>query len=112
VAGTGVFDTLGIPKHQFTLVATQRIKRFWVNSDFVATSDYLAPIFSNASFDTYVYRFGGNRRLDLTAGYTFPIDRFSLRVFGTVENLFNYEYFENGFSTVPRNGRIGLSFGF
>ena len=114
VAGTGVLDTLGIPKHQFTLVATQRIKRFWVNADFVATSDYLAPVFSNATFRTYLYRFGGNRRIDVTAGYSFPInrDKFSLRVFGTVENLFDYEYFENGFRTVPRNGRIGVSFGF
>ena len=112
VAGTGVIDTLGIPKHQFTLVATQRIKRFWVNADVLATSDYLAPIFSNASFNTYLYRFGGNRRMDLTAGYTFPIDRYYLRVFATLENLFDYEYFENGFLTVPRNGRFGVSLGF
>lgn len=112
VAGTGVLDTLGIPKHQFTLTATQRIRRFWVNADVLVNSDYLAPIFSNASFSTYLFRFDGNRRVDLTAGYTFPIDRFSLRVFGTAENLFDNEYFENGFRTVPRNGRIGVSFGF
>ncbi len=112
VGGTGVIDTLGIPKHQFTLVATQRIKRFWVNADLLATSDYLAPIFSNATYNTYLYRFGGNRRVDLTAGYTFPIDRFSLRAFGTIENLFDQDYFENGFRTVPRNARAGVSFGF
>lgn len=114
VAGTGVVETLGIPKHQFTLSATQRIKRFWVNADVLVASDYLAPIFSNSTFSTYLYRFGGNRRVDLTAGHTFPInkDRFSLRVFGTIENLFDHEYFENGFRTVPRNGRIGVSFGF
>jgi outer membrane receptor protein involved in Fe transport len=109
-----VIDTLGIPNHQFTLVATQRIKRFWVNADLLATSDYLAPIFSNASFNTYLFRFKGNRRVDLTAGYTFPLkrDKLSLRVFGTVENLFDYEYYENGFRTVPRNGRVGVSLGF
>lgn len=114
VSGTGVRDTLGIPKHQFTLTATQRIKRFWVNADVLAASDYLAPIFSNSTFSTYLYRFGGNRRVDLTAGYTFLInkDKFSLRVFGTVENVFDQDYFENGFRTVPRNGRIGVSFGF
>ena len=39
VSGSGILQTLGIPKHQFTLVATQRIKRFWVNLDFVATSN-------------------------------------------------------------------------
>ena len=114
ISGTGILDTLGIPKHQFTVVATQRFERFWVNADFVATSNYLAPIFSSAVFRTYLYRFGGNRRVDLTAGYTVSIkrDKFSLRVFGTLENLFNYEYFENGFHTVPRNGRVGVSFGF
>jgi len=114
VAGTGVIDTLGIPKHQFTLVATQRIKRFWVNLDVLANSDYLGPIFSNWTYQTYLFRFDGNRRVDLTAGYTFPInkDKFNLRVFGTIENLFDDEYFENGFRTVPRNGRAGVSFGF
>lgn len=112
VSGTGVIDTLGIPKHQFTLTATQRIKRFWVNADLLAASDYLAPIFSNSTFSTYLYRFDGNRRVDLTAGYTFALDKYSLRVFGTVENVFDQEYFENGFRTVPRNARIGVSFGF
>lgn len=116
VFGSGVIETLGIPQHQFTLVATQRIKRFWVNFDLLATSDYLAPIFdtTNFTFQSYIYRFKGNRRGDLTAGYTFPInkDKFSLRVFGTIENLFDQEYFENGFRTAQRNGRIGVSFGF
>jgi vitamin B12 transporter len=114
ISGSGAVETLGIPKHQFTLVATQRINRFWINADLLATSDYLAPIFSNSTFNSYVYRFDGNRRIDLTAGYTFPLnkDRFSLRVFGTVENLLDQEYYENGFKTPGRNGRAGLSFGF
>ena len=109
VEGSGVITSLGVPSHQFTAVLTQRIKRFWTTLDFVGTSSYLAPL----SF-RYVYRFQGNRRADLTAGYTFPIrgDRASLRLFGTLENLLDYEYFENGFRTVGRNARIGLSFGF
>lgn len=114
VTGSGITRTLGVPNNQFTLVATQRFARFWVNFDFVATSDYLAPIFSNTTFNTYVYRFGGNSKGDLTAGYTFPIrnEKMSLRVFGTVENVFGYDYFENGFRTAGRTGRVGLSFGF
>ncbi|MEO8041598.1 MAG: TonB-dependent receptor [Acidobacteriota bacterium] len=104
----------GIPYHQFTLVVTQRIKRFWVSADLLATSSYLAPVFSSTTFGQYTYRFDGNRRADLTAGYTFPIknDEFSLRLFGTVENLFDNEYFENGFRTPGRNGRIGLGLSF
>ena len=114
VSGSGVVETLGVPKHQFTLVATQRFEHFWINADFVATSDYLAPIFSSTTFNSYVYRFEGNRRIDLTAGYTFPIkaDRFRLRVFGTVENLLDQDYYDNGFKTPGRNGRAGVSFGF
>ncbi len=107
-------ETLGIPKHQFTLVATQRFKRAWVNFDYLASSDYLAPIFSGQNFSTYIFRFKGNRRGDLTGGYNFPLkgERFNLRVFGTIENLFGDDYYENGFRTFDRNGRIGLSFGF
>ncbi|MCY7376726.1 MAG: TonB-dependent receptor [Pyrinomonadaceae bacterium] len=114
VTGNRNIETLGIPKHQFTLVATQRFKRAWVNFDFLASSDYLAPIFSGQNFSSYVYRFKGNRRGDLTGGYNFPLkgERFNLRVFGTIENLFGDDYFENGFRTFDRNGRVGLSFGF
>lgn len=106
--------TFGIPTHQLTIVATQRFKDFWVNFDFLATSGYLAPIFSSSTFSTYTYRFAGNRRGDLTAGYTFrPIkQRFSLRLFGTIENMFDNEYYENGFRTAGANARIGLSLGF
>lgn len=114
VFGSGVLRTLGVPASQFTLTATHRIKRFWINADLLATSSYLAPIFSNSSFNTHIYRFDGNRRLDMTAGYTFSLnrDKFSLRVFGTLENVLDYEYFENGFRTVGVNGRVGVSFGF
>lgn len=104
----------GIPDHEFTLVFTQRFKRFWVNLDLLATSSYLAPIFSNSTFGTYIYRFAGNRRGDLTAGYTFrrKKDSMTLRLYGTVENIFAYDYYENGFRTTGRTGRIGLTFGF
>lgn len=113
VTGNSNLKTLGIPDHQFTLVATQRFNRFWVNFDFLATSTYLAPIFSNASFQTYLFRFKGNRKGDLTAGYTFGFkkDR-TLRIFGTIENVFDQEYYENGFRTAGATGRVGLSFGF
>ncbi len=114
VSASGVFKTLGIPDHQFTLVVTQRIRRAWVNFDLLATSDYLAPIFSNSTFNTYVYRFQGNRKGDLTGGYTFGFKRekLTLRLYGTVENIFNQEYYENGFRTARRTARMGMSFGF
>ncbi len=114
VSGSRIIETLGIPKHQITLTATQRFERFWVNFDFLASSDYLAPIYSNTTFNSYIYRFDGNRRGDVTAGYTFPLnnEKLNLRVFGTVENVFGDDYYENGFRTFDRNGRVGLAFGF
>ena len=114
VSGSGILKTLGIPENQFTLVATQRFGRAWVNFDFIGTSTYLAPIFSNTTFSTYIYRFRGNRKGDLTAGYTFGFkkDKQTLRVYGTIENVFNYEYFENGFRTAKATARAGMTFGF
>ncbi|HVQ57260.1 MAG TPA: TonB-dependent receptor [Pyrinomonadaceae bacterium] len=114
IGGSGVLTTLGIPQNQFTLVVTQRFGQFWVNFDLLVTSSYLGSIFSNSVFRSYVYRFEGNRRGDLTAGYTIPIkkNRFNLRIFGTIENLFDNEYFENGFRTVGRNARVGANFSF
>lgn len=109
----------GIPSHQFSMVATQRIgERFWLNFDFVGTSPYLFP-FYNFNFVTfeekyYIYRFKGSRRGDLTAGYTFEFkkEKMTLRIYGTVENVFDHEYYENGFRTAGATGRVGLSFGF
>ncbi|MFN3329774.1 MAG: TonB-dependent receptor plug domain-containing protein, partial [Pyrinomonadaceae bacterium] len=114
VAGSGIIETLAIPKHQFTLVATQKIKPFWINFDLLATSSYLAPIFSNSTFRNYIYRFDGNRKADLTVSYEVPIkkENLRLRISGTVENIFNDEYYENGFRTFGRYGRIGFGFSF
>ncbi|MGI8669817.1 MAG: TonB-dependent receptor plug domain-containing protein, partial [Aridibacter sp.] len=115
VAGSGIIQTLGIPAHQFTLVATQRIgNRVTVNFDFAATSNYLAPIFSNTSFSTVVYRFNGNNRGDLSGRYSFLTfkEKYNFNIFGTIQNIFGYEYFENGFRTEGRTGRIGLGLNF
>jgi outer membrane cobalamin receptor len=114
VAGSGIITSLGVPANQFTFVLTQRYKGFWANFDVLATSDYLAPVFSNATFNSYIYRFDGNRNADLTAGYRFTFDagKYSLRIHGKIGNLFGYEYFENGFRTEGRTGSTGLAFDF
>ncbi|HVF30675.1 MAG TPA: TonB-dependent receptor [Pyrinomonadaceae bacterium] len=104
----------GIPNHQFTAVLTQRFGRFWVSGDLLATSSYVAPVFNNTTFASFPYRFEGNRRVDVTAGYTFPLkgDGMNLRLFGTLENVLDNKYYENGFRTPGINGRAGLSFVF
>ncbi len=115
VSGSGIVQTLGVPNHQFTLVATQRFgKRFNVNFDFLATSNYLAPIFSNTTFQSYIYEFKGARKGDLSASYEMPAynEKLRFRLYGTIENVFNYEYFENGFRTFGRTSRVGAGVSF
>ncbi len=115
VSGSGVIKTLGVPDHQFTFNATQRIARHvTLNFDFESTADYLAPIFSNTSFSTYIYRFSGNRKGDLTASYKLPVfgEKAKASVFATVENVFGYTYFENGFATAGRTARVGVGLEF
>lgn len=110
----GVLRSLVIPDHQFSLVATQRFgRRFLVNFDLAASSDYLAPIFDPVTFVSRAYRFRGLAKADLGASYTLPLNEsHSLRFFGYVANLFDREYFESGFLTPGRTGRAGATFVF
>lgn len=109
-----VLRSLAIPNHQFTLVATGRFgRRVAAGFSLVASGDYLAPIFDDRTFRTRAYRFAGMRRADLTAGYTLPLSESrSLRLFGKVENLFDQQYYENGFRTPGINGRAGAALNF
>ena len=104
---------VGIPTHQFSLVATQRFgRRFLVNFDFSASSDYIGAILDPLTFGSRGYRFRGLTKADLGGSYTLPLggERRSLRFFGYVDNLFDREYFESGFRTPGRVGRAGAAF--
>ena len=113
-AVAGVLRAFATPEHQFTLVADARLgSRVAVNFDLVASTDYLAPVFDNRTFTGRAYRFRGLRKGDLTASYTLPLSESRrLRFFGKVENLFDRDYYENGFRTPGINGRAGASFSF
>ncbi len=115
VPGSGVIDTLGIPSNRFTLLVNQRIaERLNISFDLLVAGKYLAPIFSNQTFTTVLYRFDGNRRGDLSAAYDVPWKREKIHLVlrATVQNLFANRYFENGFRTEGRTGRIGLALRF
>ena len=50
-------------------------------------------------------------KADVTASYKWPLtDRRSLRIFGKIENVFDREYFENGFRSSGIWGTVGLAF--
>jgi iron complex outermembrane receptor protein len=111
----GTLRSLVIPDHQFSLVATQRFgRRFLVNFDISASSDYLGAIFNPVTFGSRAYRFGGIAKADLGASYTLPLgsESHSMRFFSYVDNLFDREYFESGFRTPGRTGRAGATFVF
>ncbi|HKR10827.1 MAG TPA: TonB-dependent receptor [Pyrinomonadaceae bacterium] len=105
----GVLRSLIIPDHMFSFVATQRFgRRILINFDFVASSNYLAPIFDSNTFASRAYRFDGLVKADLGGSYSIPFgETRSLRFFGYVDNLFNRDYYESGFRTPGRTGRAG-----
>jgi iron complex outermembrane receptor protein len=113
-SAAGVLRAFATPEHQFTLVANARLgSRVAVNFDLVASTDYLALIFDNQTFTRHAYSFDGIRKGDLTASYTLPLsDSRRLRFFGKVENVFDRDYYENGFRTPGIHGRAGASFSF
>lgn len=115
VAGSGILDTLGVPKNQFTLAVNQQImRRLNVNFDMVYYSSYLAPIFSNTIFSTRIYRFQGMRKSDVSVGYDIPMfgEKATMRLYGTIENIFDQDNYENGFRTPGVTGRGGVKVSF
>lgn len=116
ISGSGINSTLYQPTHQFSVVATQRIgQRLLVNFDFVATDSQLGVIFpTNFFLSSRIYRFDGLRNADLSASYEIPIknEKVRLRLFGTIENLFDRDYFDAGFRTAGIRGRAGVALSF
>ena len=111
----GTLRAVAIPDHQFSLVATQRFgRRFLVNFDLAASSDYIGAVFDPATFGSRGYRFPVLAKTDIGASYTLPLksELRSLRFFGYVDNVFDREYFESGFRTPGRTGRAGAAFVF
>lgn len=102
-----------IPVHQFSLFVNKALtSSFAVNFDLWATGSHLAPIFNGATFTSPVLRFEGVAKADVAVHWTAPSEVLSMRLFTTIENLFDQGYYESGFATVGRTARAGLSVGF
>src|SRR5262245_26479285 len=91
----GFLQTFTQPRHMFTLVAAQQItRRLELIFDMFAYGSYYIP------FSARAFKFRGPVKADLGLSYTLPMtDRVNLRFYGKIENLFDREYFENGFRT-------------
>jgi len=111
---SGVWQTLAIPRHQFSATAVWRAgKRTMLTFDTLDSGSYLTTVFSDVTFSNRAYRFGGIRRVNAGASYRLPLSEFrALRFFVRAENLADQEYFENGFRTPGRTASGGIQFEF
>lgn len=107
--GADFFQPQGLSRHVFTATATQWIaKRFNVTFDLFAAGDYsLSPF--GAGGRRMV--FPGPVKADLVLRYDLAVsDRSRLEFYGKTENVFNAEYYEDGFGTPGAWAVVGVRF--
>jgi iron complex outermembrane receptor protein len=98
-----------IPTHLFGLTLNQRLRAFLFSFDLNHTGSHVAPV----GFPAVILTFKGYTKADAFATYERTLnDRVALILFGGAENLFDEEYFENGFRAPGIMGRGGINFRF
>lgn len=86
-----------IPRHTFSLQATQRIGRLTLAFDVLAQSEHDAQLFESVNFSSRRFTFDGYGRANVAANYDIPVnDRVTVSLFGRVENFTDTEILENG----------------
>jgi outer membrane receptor protein involved in Fe transport len=100
-----------IPKHLFGLSLRQRYRALLVNLDVNRTGSYIAPVFeNNFPFRQADLTFSGYTKADVFASYEIRRnDKVTWLLFGGVENVFDREYYENGFLAPGATGRGGIT---
>jgi hypothetical protein len=103
-----------IPAHLFSFNLSQRYRALLFNFDLNRTGSYKAPVFeSDFPFRRAVLRFDGYTKADLFAAYERALsERVTFILFGGADNLFDVEYFENGFRAPGVTGRGGVNLRF
>jgi vitamin B12 transporter len=111
---SGLAREFVIPTHLFSLNLNQRFRALVVNFDLNRTGSYIAPVFENDfPFRQANLRFDGYTKADLFAAYERALtERVTFIVFGGADNLFDVDYFENGFRAPGIVGRGGVNFRF
>ncbi|HZI62502.1 MAG TPA: TonB-dependent receptor [Pyrinomonadaceae bacterium] len=100
-----------IPKHLLGLTLRQRYRSLLFSVDVNRTGSYIAPVFENGfPFRMAELTFSGHTKADVFASYeTRRSERVVVVLFGGVENVFDREYFENGFLAPGVVGRGGIT---
>ena len=94
----GSVRTIRISPHVFTALVSRSFGHgFDLTFDLFAASSYWYPFFAGGSRP---FQFAGPKKADLVASYTRPLkERWSVQVYGRVDNVFNRTYYEDGFRT-------------
>ena len=100
-----------IPKHLLGLTLRQRYRSLLFSLDVNRTGSFIAPVFENGfPFRMAELTFTGYTKADVFASYeTRRSERVVLVLFGGVENVFDREYYENGFLAPGVVGRGGIT---
>jgi len=102
----GVFDVYSVPRHTFTLVASQRIgERAAIALDVVGNSSYLTPFLLSGR----AYRYPAFTKSDLSGSYGVALGG-RARLYTRIENLFNQTYYDGGYFSPGTVFAAGLSF--
>jgi iron complex outermembrane receptor protein len=108
---TGVRDAtraLGVPRHQFSVVAL-----FGLDRDLTASFDLTASSDFDARIGTRILRFDRLAKADVQVSYRVPVGSWrGGRLFARIENLLDRAFFENGFRTPGRTAAAGASLAF
>lgn len=114
VPALGLQREFVIPAHLFGLTFNQRYRAFLFNFDLNRTGSYIAPVFENdLPFRTANLKFAGYTKADLFGSYERVLtERLTIILFGGAENIFDEEYFENGFRAPGIVGRGGINLRF
>ena len=111
LAAQGLQPEYVIPKHLLGLTLRQRYRSLLFSVDVNHTGAHISPVFeNNFPFRMAELTFSGYTKADVFASYeTRRSERVVLVLFGGVENVFDREYFENGFLAPGVVGRGGIT---
>ena len=109
--GAGFFEIQGHSNHLWTATTSHWLTpRVSVTFDLFAASDY---ILSPYGAQSRLLSFGGPVKADLVLRYEMPFsDGRRVELYGKLENIFNNDYFENGFASPGAWGIGGVRYRF
>lgn len=105
----GLPRAAAVSAQQFSAHAVQRAGPVQLSFELEAAGDHYVTLFDPVSFASRAYRFDGLVKVDLAASYTLSQRAARIRLFGTLDNLFDRAYFVQGFRAPGRGGRGGLA---